>query len=358
MRDLTLRSRWAARGAKFGSLCGAECVESFGDVAGELFAIRNTAALCDFSFSGVFEFDEADGAEFLDSKLAANILKLRYGKVIDTFLANRAGRIVAEVFVGNADDKIVAVSEQIDGSAALELAAGASADLSGSRVLLSVDGPLAWKVVREVFGSDILNLSFLSMEKYDFEGACVFLMRNGRTGEFGYQFLAPSEVADSLCEKIEAALGGVGGRVCGFGAHEIARMEGNFFNVYKEGVRAGCPLELGLQWMADFEKESFSGSEAILSKRESGLKRRLTGIMSSGKLEVGCALFDGAREVGVAVAVSESPSLKTNIGLALIDAQIAMPGVGLSPLPGAPVSVSTVSRPFIVAESLKRGMED
>lgn len=277
MRELILKNRWQSKGAQFGSLGGAQCVKNFGDVKKELFAIRNSAALCDFSFVKKFEFDEGDGIDFLDSILAANILKLRYGKIVDTFLADESGKITAETFVANIDDKIILAAEQA-GDASLNPISEKSQnvrDITDSHVLLSVDGPLAWKVAREIFGADILNLPFLSIEKYDFEGESVYLLRNGKTGEFGYQFLAPSSAAESLSAKIEASLETLGGCVCGFDAHKIARMEGNFFNIYGEGLKVECPLELGLQWMVDFDKESFVGSKGIFQKRENGLARRL-----------------------------------------------------------------------------------
>ena len=218
MRELILKDIWTAAGADFGALGGAQCVANFGDVRRELNALRTTAALCDFSFSKIFEYGESDGIDFLDTRLAANILKLRYGRIIDTFLADESGRIAAEAFVANAADKVVAVCEPLSDGAVSVLAE------PPERVLLSVDGPLAWRVARDVFGSDILNLSVLSVEKYDFDGADVFLMRNGRTGEFGYQFLAPASAAESLYGKISASLESVGGTLCGFDA----AMDGRF----------------------------------------------------------------------------------------------------------------------------------
>ena len=77
MRKLALESRWAALGAKFGELGGAQCVESPGDADAEVAAIRNTAALCDFSFAKKYSYDESEGLDALDAVLAANILKLR-----------------------------------------------------------------------------------------------------------------------------------------------------------------------------------------------------------------------------------------------------------------------------------------
>ncbi len=357
MRELILKDIWTAAGADFGALGGAQCVANFGDVRRELNALRTTAALCDFSFSKIFEYGESDGIDFLDTRLAANILKLRYGRIIDTFLADESGRIAAEAFVANAADKVVAVCEPLSDGAVSVLAEPPEADKTADRVLLSVDGPLAWRVVRDVFGSDILNLSVLSVEKYDFDGADVFLMRNGRTGEFGYQFLAPASAAESLYGKISASLESVGGTLCGFDAHAIARLEGNFFNVYAEGAKIGCPLELGLQWMVDFDKESFDGFGAIFAKRNAGVERTVVGLKTSGAIPERAEIFDGSEKVGEVAVSAESPTLSANIGLGLFSKEYAASGFDFSLSPDSPATVSTVSRPFVFAASLERGMD-
>ena len=348
MRKLALSEKWACAGAKFGEIAGAECVENFGDAAAELRAIRQTAALCDLSFSKIFSYGENEGIDFLDTVLAANILKLRYGGIIDTFLADENGGVLAETFVGNIDDRVLVVAETEAES--LPLAVSPECDITENCVLLSVDGPLAWKVARGVFGSDVLNLSFLSLEKYDFEGAGVILMRSGQTGEFGYRFVVPNAVAEPFCAKLEEQLAAVGGRLCGFDAHRIARMQGNFFDIYEEGAVVRNPLVLGLQYMVDFEKESFAGSEAIFANRAAGVSERLVGVKFSA--ENVSDIYDGSRKVGRVVA------RRGDIGLAVFDAEYACAGFAYSAAPDAHETVFTTSRPFVLADSLSRGMED
>ena len=74
MRELPLKDFWAKLGANFGELGGAQCAANFGNPEPEYSALRNSAALCDFSFVRIAEFPESDGIDFLGGKLAANIL--------------------------------------------------------------------------------------------------------------------------------------------------------------------------------------------------------------------------------------------------------------------------------------------
>lgn len=360
MRQMILHEKWAAMGAKFAEIAGAECVESFGDAAKESLALRESAVLCDISFARKFSFPEDAGLDFLDSVLAADILKLRYGKIADTFLADGGGRVATETLVADVDDRLVVVAEEARAGACDLLAAGCDGaeDIAEKFVLLSVDGPEAWKVARDIFGGDILNLPFMSAEKYDFEGSGVYLLRAGRTGEYGYQFLAPNAAAERLADALLASLAKVGGTVCGFDAHKTARLEGNFFDVYEEGARVGCPIELGLQWMADFEKESFIGSEAIFAKRESGAAKKLVGLKSAESLSAGDAIFDGQTRAGEVVFASHSPTLNAFLAAALFCEEYAAAGFAFSKAPGGEADVFTLSRPAVVAKSLSRPMED
>jgi hypothetical protein len=64
-------------------------------------------------------------------------------------------------------------------------------DLSETHAVLGLDGYRAWAVVKEVFGSDVLGLPYLSVETCPFAGESVRLFRAGKTSEFGYLVLVP-----------------------------------------------------------------------------------------------------------------------------------------------------------------------
>ncbi len=358
MRKLALEKYWSGLGASFIELGGAQAVSDFGNAEAELFSIRNNAAVSDFSFCGIMEFDESEGVEFLDSKLAANILKLRYGKICDTFFAGENGDILAETLVSYVDDKIILISEKIFESANLPLLKpGISRDISQNYSLLSVDGPDSWKVARAIFGSDIFNLSYMSAEKYDFASEKAIVMRSGRTGEFGYQILVSNSGAPAMLETLLKEASKYGGRACGLAAHAKARLEGNFFNIFAEGVQVKNPLELGLQWMIDFSKPAFAGSEKILSDRDAGIGKSLVCALSETPLSIGSPVFDGTNKIGKVVASEFSPTLPGNLSLLLADKYFALPGFKYSSKIGGSGDIETLSRPAIMAQSLVRGME-
>ena len=121
------------------------------------------------------------------------------------------------------------------------------------------------------------------------------------------------------------------------------------------GESVGNPLELGLQWMIDFSKESFAGSEKIFAQRERGVKNKLVALNSNAPLQPGTKVFDGSIPAGT-ICVSKTCG-KKHLELGLFDAKYALSGFEFSSIPNGACDEKTVSRPFILAQSLIKGME-
>jgi len=225
--------------------------------------------------------------------------------------------------------------------------------------LLGLDGPKAWAVVKELFGADVLGLPYLSVEVYQFEGTPVYLFRAGKTGEFGYQILAPVAVADALFDKLHALVQQNGGRCCSFDIHNDLRLEGRFFNIHVEGRRVRDPLVLGLQWMVDFEKEKFNGADALKARRAAGLKQKIVGVAAepgNRELVVGAKILEGNNVLGEVVADCFSHVLNRQIGLAVLPVVWAYSGLTFRLASGAPVH--TISMPPIMPKSLKVKLDE
>ncbi len=354
MQQLALKSLWLAEGAKIGTLPMCEYVASVSSAENEIKALRETVVLSDLSYTKKLRFDESDGADFLDEKLAANILKLRYGKSLETFLANEDGKICASTTVVNIDDNLYVIAESIDDNAFSVLADSSAENLDASHTLLSVDGPDAWKVAKDIFGSDIFNLSFMAVEKYSYENQPAIVMRTGKTGEFGYQILVPNTTAPQLFEELKTKVLSYGGALAGVDTLLAARAKGNFFNIFAEGEYSQNPFELGLQWQIDMSKEVFSGAEKILSARDVTPAKKLIAVASDCEILPETKIYNQENCVGEIVNIDKSDK---KFALALIDFDIAYPNQSFATQPNAEDSLKTVSRPAIVAQSLIRGID-
>jgi aminomethyltransferase len=325
------------------------------DRAAEYAAIRDAVGLTDFSFVHKFRVPEATGLDMLDALVAGNVPRIRFGRVLHTFLADDNGMLRADCYIANNDQEFIFLAESLTP----DLPVTGAEDLTDSHVLLGLDGPKAWAVVKELFGADVLGLPYLSVEVYPFEGASVYLFRAGKTAEFGYQILAPVGVAEVLFDKLHALVQKNGGRRCSFDIHNDLRLEGRFFNIHAEGRRVRDPLVLGLQWMVDFEKEKFIGADPLKARRAAGLKQKIVGVAAepgNRELPVGAKILESKEVLGEIVADCFSHVLGRQIGLAVLPVAWAYSGLTFRLASGA--TVQTISMPPIMPKSLKVKLDE
>ncbi len=362
MKRSLLKSQLEHAGARFEAHWGAEVPAGFSDIQTEYGYIRNHVGLTDFSHLHLYTIPEETGIDFLDEICAGNVAKIRFGRVLHTFIANKAGQVIADVYVANNDDELVICCESLVSENELQQIfdkhgskSSGLKSLSVDHAALSLDGYKAWSVMNEVFGADVLGLPYLSIELFPFDGEEIRLIRAGKTSEFGYLLIIPqsklNDIFSVLKEKVEKLEGGL----CGLQVHNTLRLDGRFFNIYKEGAIVKDPLSLGLQWMIDFEKDEFLGADAILTRRKDGLKQKVIGFECDPKTVPpnGTEILHNAGKVGQVVAHCHSYTLGRTVGLALINANIAYAGLSIFKLDDeAGTNIRTLSMPPIIPKSL------
>ncbi|NLG16991.1 MAG: aminomethyl transferase family protein [Fibrobacter sp.] len=363
MRVSPIHEQLALFGAEFIDRYGVQTASVISDNKTEYNHIREAVGLTDFSFMQKFSIPEESGIDFLDSLMAGNVARIRFGRVLHTFLPDENGMILADCYIANNNDELLVFCESIiDDSKLRSIFTGNAEvkDLSETHAVFSIDGYKAWAVAKELFGTDTLGLPYLSVETYPFEGSEVRLIRAGKTSEFGYLVMAPLEIASRLWETLAAAVKEQGGGVCGAAIHNDLRLEGRFFNVFEEGVRVKDPLALGLQWMIDFDKEQFTGRDAILSRRKDGLKKKIIGVRSNkdNPLSAGMPVFYGDKQIAEVQTSCYSYTLDSVLGLALFDIDYAFAGLTFNAgSPGGP-QIGTISMPPIIPKSLSVKLDE
>ena len=365
MRKLQLGARW--NGATLAERHGVEVVSRVSDYETEYHLVRDSVALTDFSFVRRYRLPTDQGIDLLDALLPGNVARIRYGRVMQTFLADDDGRLLADCYVANNDEELILLCESAapdDLTARIIREAdkeGIAQDLTDSHVLLSIDGFNAWAVVKDLFGADVLGLPYLSVELYPFGEEQVYLFRAGKTSEFGYLLMAPTTVGERLFDAVRDAVARQGGGQCGVEVHDSLRLEGRFFNIHTEGLRVGDPLVLGLQWMMDLEKSDYRGAAAILKRRAEGLSRKVIGVLAppgEERLKVGARLFHGADEVAEVVADAFSPALGSRVALAVFRIEMAYAGLAFNLGSPQGPEVRTISMPPIMAKSLSVKLDE
>jgi len=295
------------------------------------------------------------------------VARTRFGRILHTFLADEDGMLAADCYVANNDDEFLLICESIvDDASIRELFMGHGGreagmeDLTATHAMLSLDGYKAWAVAKEVFGADILGLPYLSVETCSFGGEKVRLFRTGKTSEFGYLILVSREKADELAGALAASVEKQGGGLCGVAIHNDLRLEGRFFNIFSEGAIVRDPLSLGIQWMIDFDKPAFRGSEAILRRREAGIAQKIVGVrVAPGQaLAADMPLFDDGVEIGRVVMACTSHILGCRMGLAILSAATAYAGLRFHLGTATGPEIQTISMPPIMPKSISVKLDE
>jgi len=351
-------------GARFEDRAGLPAVAGFGDVDREVLAVRKDLGLCPMTHVRLFRGSVDDALYPLDEVLTGPVSRLRFGRVLHTLLLDEDGLVAADAYVAIDDEDLWVLLECAAPPATIDglLAAVPLQDEGPRWSVLSLDGPRAWAPLRERLGPDVLGMPYLAIEPRSLAGAEVRLLRAGKTAEFGYWLLVPDEATPSVVE----ALGQANGSplpLYGTEALDLLKLDGRFFNVHQEGARVRDPLPLGLQWMFDFQKDRFTGREAVARRREAGAATKVVGIaLSSAEergLAVGQAVHLDGKPVGTVVAAGRSPVLGRDLGLAEVRGPLAWAGLPVEVRSaGQVLPARTLTMPPFLPESLKIRLDE
>jgi len=307
VRRLALHDRYAARGAYFVSLSGWEMPYWFSQdgarppveytyerqpwfhySAQEHRATRESVALFDKSFMGKFLVQGRDAEQVLN-RVSANSVSIPVGRNIYTQWLNHQGGIVADLTVtrlGEQEYLLVTgdVLQRVTPSwlrrNTLPGEHCTVADVTSAYTLLSLQGPRSRELLQVITGSD------LSTERVPFRASCeveigcarVLLVRVTYMGELGYELYVPAvhshTVYDALVEGIESR--GVTAVHAGLMALESLRLEKGYRDFAADIDNTDTPLEAGLGFVVDLNKDSFIGREALVAQKSKGtLPKRL-----------------------------------------------------------------------------------
>ena len=102
-------------------------------------------------------------------------------------------------------------------------------------------------------------------------------------------------------------------------------------------------------WAVGWKKERFFGDRALRAEKAVGPARLLRGLLAVGRgiPRPGMRVLSGEDQVGVVTSGTFSPSLKTGIGLALVDTRLADGDEVAVDIRGRPERFTLVKPPFV-----------
>lgn len=322
-------------GAKTIDFGGWELPVQFSSIKEEHEAVRTKAGLFDVSHMGEVDVKGQDALPFLQRLLTNDVSKLTDGKALYTAMCYEDGGTVDDLLVYQKEKNhylLVINASNIEKDVDWLLKHQGEDDvliknISDQIALLALQGPLAADIIKEVAGEEVTSLKpFTFLSKAEVANKEVLVSRTGYTGEDGFEIYCQSEDAVHIWSALLEAGQPKGLIPCGLGARDTLRFEARLPLYGQELTKDISPLEGGIGFAVKTDKEAdFIGKAALKKQKEEGLKRKLVGIemIDKGIPRTDYPVFSGEKRVGIVTTGTQSPTLKKNVGLALIETSVA-----------------------------------
>jgi aminomethyltransferase len=326
----------------------------------EYHALRQTAGMIDVSPLFKYDVTGPDALKALDRLMCRDIRKIRRGRVIYTSWTDERGKMLDDGTVAQIGEQHFRVTSSEPwlrwfnvNSRGLDVH---FEDTTKQLAALSLQGPNARKILKEITTFDMNKMRFFRIRKTKLAGFDVWISRTGYTGDLGYEIWMQHEDALGVWDALVIAGKPWGIEPCGLDAMDIARIEAGFVLQGVDYITApscfldrqtSTPFEAGLGWTVDLDKPSFIGQDALRQANDDpngwslvGLEtvwedlERVYGLYNlppsvcTDAWRSGLPLYDtqGERQVGYATSGAWSPILKRNLALATVPSSMAAEG--------------------------------
>ena len=150
-------------------------------------------------------------------------------------------------------------------------------DVSAAESVLCVMGPKARALMKRVSPNDFSNRAFPygTAQEIEIGMGLARAHRVSYVGELGWEIYTPTDQAAHVFEEIESAGADIGLKLCGIHAMDSCRIEKAFRHFGHDITDEDHVLEAGLGFAVKTAKQGFIGRDAVLRKKEGGLKRRM-----------------------------------------------------------------------------------
>jgi aminomethyltransferase len=331
------RARALSQVDSFIPWAGYTTVDVLTTVEQEYFAIRNATTLYDLTPMVKYRVAGPDALPYLNRLVTRDVAKLKPDRVAYCVWCNDAGHLIDDgtIFRIGVDEYRICTAERqidwlLDSSIGFDVEIG---EVTEQIAALAVQGPTSCAVLKVLGLQGIEKLKPFEIGYFTLGAQRLTVSRTGFTGDLGYELWMEPEAAENVWDALMAAGRSRGIRAIGSQALNVARIEAGFllpnvdFVSAEHTIRTGrdrSPLELGLEWLVDFNKGHFTGRRALLAEKIRGSSRRLVGLDIAGNKPAHNSLLytddSGKREVGNVTSAIWSPTCKRNIALAIVDA--------------------------------------
>jgi aminomethyltransferase len=203
-----------------------------------------------------------------------------------------------------------------------------------SRSLIAIQGQKSEEVLQSLIkDGNLSNLNYMHMQTYHLknDGQEVYISRTGYTGEDGFEVSIANSATIDFWQKL-SSFDAV--KPIGLGARDSLRLEMGYPLYGHDLDETISPIEAGISWVVSKSSQNFIGADIILSQKNSGqVKKKRVGIklldrqIARQDMEV---VNNEGKKIGQLTSGGFSPTLKTSIGQAYIDSNLATIGQEVS----------------------------
>ncbi|NMD71822.1 glycine cleavage system aminomethyltransferase GcvT [Bacillus sp. DNRA2] len=320
-------------GAKTIDFGGWELPVQFSSIKEEHHAVRTKAGLFDVSHMGEIEVTGPESLSFLQKIMTNDVSKLTISGAQYTAMCYENGGTVDDLLIymlaeehyllvvnaSNIEKDFQWLNEHLEGDVQL-------VNLSQQTAQLALQGPASELVLQKLCPN--INLAeiapFRFQKDVEVNGIKAIVSRTGYTGENGFEVYCDANCAVKLWNDLLVAGTDEGVIPCGLGARDTLRFEAVLALYGQELSPDISPLEAGIGFAVKVNKEAdFIGKAVLKRQREEGLERKLVGVemIDRGIPRHGYPVYKDSENIGFITTGTQSPSLKRNIGLALLNVE-------------------------------------
>ncbi len=306
-------------------------------------AAVNKVAVYNIDHMAQIRFWGKDAAALLDRCVGANIGEMKIGQCKYTLLLNDKGGVQDDMIFMRvaADDFIMVINagHDLTGKAIIdgvetEFIADADRimihkkqdeevyceDLSEQLVKVDIQGPYSFKLIKELYGAEVLknrnqpekNMNFFTFNEFTKDEQKYYISRTGYTNRWGWELYIPASKALEDFKQIVSKAVEMGGLLVGLGGRDENRISAGAYGLPLMGQEYDpdhTPLNAPLFDAAiDMNKGDFIGKAALAKEIAEGCTKKMSIIVTEGIVSHRGIYLDGKR-LGSVTSSINSPNL-------------------------------------------------
>lgn len=297
-------------------------------------AVRNNAGVFDVSHMGEVEVRGNQATDFVQNLVTNDVSVMNENQVIYGMMCYPNGGIVDDLLVykhtnnfyllvinaSNVEKDFQWMKDNV-GSYDAELK-NTSEDVSE----IALQGPKAEEILQELTDTNLSDIAFFYFKTdVKIAGRSCLVSRTGYTGEDGFEIYMKHEDAEHVWDKILETGKDKGAKPTGLGCRDTLRFEANMPLYGNELSPEITPLEAGFGNFVKLGKPNFIGKDALVKQKAEGLKRKIAAfeMVGPGIPRHGYEVLADGKNIGFVTTGYYSPTLKKNIGLAMVEIEFA-----------------------------------